>query len=101
MQAFRRTFTMVQPRLTFAAAQQPTRFFANWEDKQRGEEKSYFSKQDAKLLKALVEKMEARDDQPSEASQENCAMQDDLTAVFESHGLKKDGKDSLLWQDLM
>ncbi len=100
MLAFKRSFALVQQRPQFFAMP-AQRAFATWEDKTRGEEKSYFSKKDAKLLKALVEKMEARDEQASEAAQEHNAMQDDLSAIFENHGLAKEGKDSLLWQELM
>ena len=64
MQAFRRSFTFVSPSIArVSAVQQPAFAFHaisdNMRDKQKGEEKSYFSKQDAKVLKALVEKMEA------------------------------------------
>lgn len=54
------------------------RYFAKKDDIERGNEKSYFSKQDAKLLKKLVEKMESRDEQANEAVQEHCAVSDDL-----------------------
>ena len=49
----------------------------------------------------LVEKMEARDEMPTEATQEHSATCDDLTQIFERNGLQKAGKDSLLWQELM
>ena len=98
-QAVKRSFLFVQPRMAMAA---PTaRAMSTWENKQKGEEKSYFSKQDAKLLKSLVEKMESRDEQESLSSQEHCAMQDDLKAIFDSHNMDKDGKHSLLWQEIM
>ena len=100
MLAFKRSFTLVSQKPQFFAMP-AQRAFANWEDKRTGEEKSYFSKKDAKLLKALVEKMEQRDANESEVVQEHCAMQDDLTAIFENHSLAKEGKDSLLWQELM
>ena len=98
MQAIQRTFTLVQPRVMRAAVQQPALFnFNTMKDKQVGEEKSYFSKQDSKLLKALVEKMEKRDAAKSESASEHSAMQEDLSAIFETHGLDKAGNDSLLW----
>ena len=50
MLAFRKSFTVMQARLACPVVYQPSRLFANWEEKQRGEEKSYFSKKDAKLL---------------------------------------------------
>ena len=98
MLAFKRAFT--QPRMVFAASQ--TRgFSANWDAKERGEEKSYFSKQDAMTLKKLVAKMEARDSVVNEAAQEHSATCDDLAQIFERHNMDKDNKDSLLWQELM
>ena len=65
------------------------------------EEKSYFSKQDAKLLKKLVEKMEARDELNAPAAEEHNAAHDDLADIFDRNGLSKEGKHSLLWQELM
>ena len=100
MQAIRRTFTLAQPRLL-----QPSlsvrAFSSKWQEKERGEEKSYFSKQDAKMLKKLVEKMEKRDCQASEKAQEHDAMTDDLTQIFSANGLDKEGDHGLLWQELM
>ena len=102
MLAFKRISTMVQPaRLSCAVVQQPLRCFGKLEDIERGNEKSYFSKQDAKMLKKLVEKMESRDEQANEAVQEHCAVSDDLEQIFVAHNMQKDGKDSLLWQELM
>ena len=84
------------------AAQQPVRAFnTTLKDKQVGEEKSYFSKQDAKLLKALVAKTEKNNATGSEAAQEHCAVKDDLQAIFERAQLDKDGDHALLWQELM
>lgn len=101
MQAFtRRSLMLAQPRL-LAPAVSMRAFSTKWQEKERGEEKSYFSKQDAKLLKKLVEKMEARDELESETVQEHCAVTDDLEQIFSNNGLSKDGKDSLLWQELM
>lgn len=87
-----------------AAIHQPVAFRAihdNMRDKQKGEEKSYFSKQDAKMLKKLVEKMEKRDCQASEREQEHDAMTDDLSQIFSANGLEKEGDHGLLWQELM
>ena len=64
-------------------------------------EKSYFSKNDAKLLKALVEKMEKRetlDDAKKELHDSIC---DDLDDIFTEHGLDKTESDQLLYQDLI
>lgn len=59
MFALRRTFTQAQPRAATAlVSANSASFTINMDDKRRGEEKSYFSKQDAKLLKDLVQKME-------------------------------------------
>ena len=71
------------------------------QEKERAEEKSYFSKKDAKLLKALVEKMESNNELEQLSHQEHCAMTDDLAHIFEAHKLEKDGKHSLLWQEIM
>ena len=101
MQAFRRTFVVAQPRLAMPALSARA-FSTDWvDDSKKAQEKSYFSKQDAKLLKKLVQKMEERDEMPSEATQEHSATCDDLEQIFGRHGLAKDGKDSLLWQELM
>lgn len=70
-------------------------------DKERGEEKAYFSKKDAKLLKALVEKMEKRDALKQEKAQQHSAVCDDLDHIFENHGLDKAGDAQLLYQELM
>ena len=103
MFALRRTFTSMaaQPRMAQALVATPYASFSNMEDKRKGEEKSYFSKQDAKLLKALVDKMEKRDDQDSQAEAEHDCLVDDLADIFGRHGLDKDGKNGLLWQELM
>ena len=98
MQAYKRAFTVAQPRVACASM----RAFSNqWKDKEIGEEKAYFSKQDAALLKNLVKKMEAREAMPSAASQEHDTHCDDLKAIFARHGLNKDERDSLLWQELL
>ena len=90
--------------MSAATIHQPVAFRAihdNMRDRQKGEEKSYFSKQDAKMLKKLVEKMEKRDCQASEKAQEHDAMTDDLTQIFSANGLDKEGDHGLLWQELM
>ena len=98
-QAIKRSFMIVQPRMALFA-QFPVRT-VTMQEKERAEEKSYFSKKDAKLLKALVEKMEQNNEMEQLSHQEHCAMSDDLAAIFESHGLNKDSKHSLLWQEIM
>ena len=50
-----------QPRMAMMA-QMPQVRTVTMQDKERAEEKSYFSKKDAKLLKALVEKMESNNE---------------------------------------
>ena len=45
--------------------------------------------------------MEKRDEIPSEQVQEHSAVTDDLEQIFANNGLARDGKDSLLWQELM
>ena len=69
-------------------------------EKEKAEEKAYFSKQDAKLLKNLVEKMEARGELNNEKKEMHDAVCDDLDAIFAAHGLSKT-KDGLLYQELM
>ena len=101
-QAIKRSFTFVQPRMaTMVTVNAPSRAFATLQEKEKAEEKAYFSKKDAKLLKALVEKMEANNEQESVSSQEHCAMTDDLEAIFQTHNMDKNGKHSLLWQEIM
>ena len=100
-QAVKRSFAIAQPRMVMSAAVPCRGFNQSIRDKQKGEEKSYFSKQDAKLLKALVEKMAANNEQESLSSQEHCAMTDDLKAIFDSHNMDKEGKHALLWQEIM
>ena len=65
------------------------------------EQKSYFSKHDALVLKKLVEKMQARDETGDASAEEHCAVKDDLTVIFERHNLDKEAKNALLWQELM
>lgn len=101
MFALRRSFTLAQPRAATALVSTNFASFSNSiKDKQKGEEKSYFSKQDAKLLKALVEKMEKREEDNSAEAEHDC-MVDDLTDIFGRHGLDKNGKNGLLWQELL
>ena len=45
--------------------------------------------------------METRDASTSEEEQEHDAKTDDLNQIFGRHGLERDGKNSLLWQELM
>ncbi len=97
MLAFKRTSTLAQR----VAVRPATRAFATLDEKERGEEKAYFSKADAKLLKKLAEKMAARDEVESTPVQEHSAQCDDLEQIFERHQMDKNGKDSLLWQELM
>ena len=60
MIALQRTFGLAQARLAMTSAKTPAACLFSGEifkDKERGEEKIYFSKEDARLLKALAEKM--------------------------------------------
>ena len=70
-------------------------------DKERAEEKAYFSKQDAEALKKLVSKLEQRDKLKSPKHQEHDAVCDDLDAIFKSHGLHKDTEHKLLYTELI
>ena len=69
-------------------------------DKERGDEKAYFSKKDAKLLAALAEKMAARGELNSQKKEEHDAACDDLDSIFADHGLDKKAN-GLLYQELM
>ena len=60
-----------------------------FQEKERGDEKAYFSKQDAKVLKALVEKMEKRGELDNHKKEEHDAVCDDLDAIFANHNLDK------------
>lgn len=96
MFALRRAFT-VQSRMLLTTqvrtlAYDPKKF----SEKERGDEKAYFSKQDAKLLARLVEKMEKRGELQNQKKEQHDAVCDDLDAIFENHGLDK-GKDGLLY----
>ena len=88
--------------MSAATIHQPVAFRAihdNMRDKQRGEEKSYFSKKDAKLMKALLEKMEQEGQNASEEAA--CAAQEDLEELFTAHKLDKDGAHKALFSELM
>lgn len=96
MFALKRSFTMVKPN-TAALVRTPVAFLSNFDDKRKGEEKSYFSKQDAKLLKKLVEKMEKNNEEEVPAAAAHACLVDDLADIFDRHKMEKDGKHSLLW----
>lgn len=103
MFAIRRTFTVAavarQPALRLAAP--ATRSFARGplDKKEQAEEKAYFSKKDAKLMKALLEKMEQEGQTASEEAA--CAAQEDLEELFTAHKLDKDGAHKALFTELM
>ena len=99
--AFKRSSVFMRPAQLVAYPRATFAINNDVKDLGSKEEKSYFSKQDAKLLKKLVEKMEARDAVEDAQAEEHCAVTDDLTAIFEQNNLQKDGKHSLLWQELM
>ena len=64
MLAFKRATVFMQPQVACQTATFRA-FSSTWKEKEIGEEKAYFSKQDAALLKNLVKKMEARESMPS------------------------------------
>ena len=72
-------------------------FSDKFADKERAEEKAFFSKQDAAALKKLVEKLEQRDKLASNKAKQHDAVCDDLDAIFQAHGLKKDSDQKLLY----
>ena len=75
--------------------------FSTFKDKEMAEEKAYMSKQDAKLLKGLLEKIEAREKLNTPSQKEHSAYCDDLDAIFTEHGLKKNNEHALLYQELI
>ena len=99
MFAARRTFAVVttQRMASMQLITPAQRAFAGPLDKkEKAEEKAYFSKKDAKLMKALLEKMEARGEMPA-AAEEHDAICEDLDAIFDSHQLNKDKTHKLLY----
>jgi hypothetical protein len=64
-------------------------------------EKAFFSKNDAELLKKLVEKMDKRQVLNDPKKEQFDAMCDDLDELFKTHGMDKTEKDQLLYQDLI
>ena len=66
----------------------PARLFANGNNidelskRGQGDEKAYFSKKDQEMLKALVEKMQKRDELGSEKNERHDAVCEDLDAIF-------------------
>ena len=103
MFAIRRTFTvtaMVRQPVVRLAAPASRSFAGPLDKKQKAEEKAYFSKKDAKLMKALLEKMEAKGDMPA-YKEEACAAGEDLDHIFETHKLDKDGAHKELYGELM
>ena len=95
----RRAIAVTTRALTMRQFPIAARSFTAIEEKERAEEKAYFSRQDAKALKKLVEKMEKRDELA--ASQEPDAVSDELNDLFENHGLDRAGKDQLLYTELL
>ena len=85
----------------------PARLFANGKsvdelaNRGKGDEKAYFSKRDQEMLKALVEKMNKRDELGSEKVEKHDAVCEDLDAIFSSNDLDKSGKHKLLYDDLI
>ena len=69
--------------------------------KEVGEEKAYFSKQDAEVLKNLVKKLEDRDKLKTPKAKEHHSICEDLDAIFKSHGLDKAKDHQLLYTELM
>lgn len=58
----------------------------DWKDKERGEEKNYFSKKDAELLRKLASKLDGDHTQDPETVEAICH---DLDRIFEHHNLDK------------
>ena len=81
----------------------PMRAFAGHglEDKAAGHEKSYFSKNDAKLLKKLVEKMDKRESLENAKKELHDSICDDLDDIFAEHKLDKTETHQLLYTELI
>ena len=99
MFAIQRTFAVAATqRLSYVRLITPAQrcFASPLDKKERAEEKAYFSKKDAKLMKALLEKMEARGEMPA-AAEEHEAICEDLDHIFEAHSLNKEKAHKLLY----
>jgi len=70
MLSLKRAFGRAQPRFATTSVKTPAFLFNSeiFKDKERGEEKAYFSKEDARLLKSLADKMKKQQDQDNEMS---------------------------------
>ena len=82
----------------------PVRAFnvsGNLEEKGKGQEKSYFSKNDAKLLANLVKKMEKREALANEKKELHDSICDDLDDIFADHKLDKAETHQLLYTELI
>jgi hypothetical protein len=99
----RRLTTMAMNCRSMVFAQAPTRTFVRGDlsEKKSVEEKSYFSKNDAKLLKNLVLKMEKREKLDNSKKELHDAICDDLDDIFNEHGLDKTETHQLLYQELI
>ena len=103
MFAARRTFAVATTfRLNSMQLVTPAQraFASPLDKKEKAEEKAYFSKKDAKLMKALLEKMEAKGEMPA-ASEHHAVICEDLDHIFSEHKLNKDGDHKLLYQELL
>ena len=79
--------------------------FSNSTDKLKqkeiGDEKAYFSKQDSDILKNLVKKLEERDKLKTPKAKEHHSICEDLDAIFVAHSLDKGKDHQLLYTELM
>ena len=99
MFAIRRTFAVATTqRQSYVQLMMPAQrtFSSPLDKKQRAEEKAYFSKKDAKLMKALLEKMESRGEMPA-AAEEHEAICEDLDHIFQEHKMDKNSTHKLLY----
>ena len=87
-----RASALSQPKMVPQASR-----FVTFKEKERADEKAFFSKKDADLLKALAEKLAKREALETDKMEQHDAMCDDLCQIFEEHQLDKEGKHNLLY----
>jgi len=105
---FTKRALVTSQRMTMAVMRQPTvaypmRMFAadnKIGDKAKGDEKQYFSREDAKLLQNLMKKYEDREEEVSHPERRQ-ALCEDLISIFKKYGLDHSSKDAALYHELL
>jgi hypothetical protein len=81
----------------------PVRMFSSddkMHDKAKGDEKQYFSREDAKALQNLMKKYEEREQEITHPERRQ-ALCEDLMDIFKKYGLDQSSKDAALYQELL